>query len=60
MALIGGSKALAGLDIGSSSIKIVLLKETGKEKISSGSIFYGIAGKHTNDICTDKEEIIIH
>jgi type IV pilus assembly protein PilM len=30
MALIGGSKTLAGLDIGSSSIKIVLLKETGK------------------------------
>ncbi len=30
MALIGGSKALAGLDIGSSSIKIVQLKETGK------------------------------
>jgi type IV pilus assembly protein PilM len=30
MALLGGSKALAGLDIGSSSIKIVQLKETGK------------------------------
>jgi len=30
MALFGGSKALTGLDIGSSSIKIVHLKETGK------------------------------
>jgi len=30
MALIGGSKVLAGLDIGSSSIKVVQLKETGK------------------------------
>lgn len=30
MALFGGSKALAGLDIGSSSIKIVQLRETGK------------------------------
>jgi len=30
MALFGGSKALTGLDIGSSSIKIVQLKETGK------------------------------
>ena len=30
MALFGGSKSLAGLDIGSSSIKIVQLKETGK------------------------------
>ncbi|UCG37895.1 MAG: type IV pilus assembly protein PilM [bacterium] len=30
MALFGGSKVLAGLDIGSSSIKIVQLKETGK------------------------------
>lgn len=30
MALFGGSKALAGLDIGSSSIKVVQLKETGK------------------------------
>ncbi len=30
MALFGGSKSLAGLDIGSSSIKLVQLKETGK------------------------------
>ncbi|GBE15288.1 cell division protein FtsA [bacterium BMS3Abin14] len=30
MALLGGSKNLAGLDIGSSSIKVVQLKETGK------------------------------
>ena len=30
MALLGGSKPLAGLDIGSSSVKIVQLKETGK------------------------------
>ncbi|UCF29980.1 MAG: type IV pilus assembly protein PilM [bacterium] len=30
MALFGGSKSLAGLDIGSSSIKVVQLKETGK------------------------------
>ncbi len=30
MALIRGSKVLAGLDIGSSSIKVVQLKETGK------------------------------
>jgi len=30
MAIIGGSKAITGLDIGSSSVKIVQLKETGK------------------------------
>ncbi len=30
MALFGGSKPLAGLDIGSSSVKLVQLKETGK------------------------------
>jgi type IV pilus assembly protein PilM len=30
MALFGGSKPLVGLDIGSSSVKIVVLKETGK------------------------------
>jgi type IV pilus assembly protein PilM len=30
MGILGGSKVLAGLDIGSSSVKIVQLKETGK------------------------------
>ena len=30
MALLSGGKSVAGLDIGSSSIKIVQLKETGK------------------------------
>lgn len=31
MAILGGSKAVAGLDIGSSSVKIVQLKEMGKK-----------------------------